>query len=487
MGWLDIVLVIPLALLLLLIRIRLRMRRLYTGRRLRIRALVTVAVLGLLPTLRIIVVTMRDPAHLPGVAVGAVSGMALGLAGLANATFKRDEAGLWYKRDPYTGSILLALIIGWMSYRFYARIVLHNGFFVAPLSPPWGLFAPAAILSFWYTNFAGILRYALTKDLLRSWKHRPESGGARAPGPARVGGGGGVEQSRKASVQPTDRTSSLVPLKPEGSKPPLFLVPGAGVTVSTFGPLLKHLGPEQPVYGLQHLGMDGKDRPHDRVEDMAAHFKNEILHVQPHGPYLLGGRCFGGLVALEIALQLHDEGHEVALVALIDVIFPPATRRLGSRLLEPMMPLFDANNPPDRTLPRALRYCTATLGRWALTGLYSLRQTVNRHDPENRRFADLPETQTHVIIETLLAHRRARVRYTGRVYPGALTLFAAEADHRIKRKFQELWENCATGGLRRHVVPGNHRTLCSEPNVRILAAKLTESINEALTGRRARV
>jgi thioesterase domain-containing protein/acyl carrier protein len=302
-----------------------------------------------------------------------------------------------------------------------------------------------------------------------------QSEDTRSSLPADIRGAGDVGQSSKATSQPAHRTSSLVPLKPEGSKPPLFLVPPAAFTVSCYGPLLNHLESDQPVYGLQHLGMDGKDKPHDRLEDMAAHYKNEILHVQPRGPYLLGGRCVGGLVALEIALQLHDEGHEVAMLALIDTQFPPGTRPPHARAHE----AFEATG----RLPGVLRNCTATLGRWALTGLLLFGQTVSGLE----RSAGLPETQMRAITETFLAHKRARWRYVGRMYSGKITLFAAESDNRIKRKFQVLWKNYTTGGLQTHVVPGSHRTLGSEPHVRVLAAKLTESINEALAGRKVSV
>jgi thioesterase domain-containing protein len=40
----------------------------------------------------------------------------------------------------------------------------------------------------------------------------------------------------------------------------------------------------------------------------------DMLAVQPEGPFLLGGHSYGGAVAIEIALLLESWGHEVALV-----------------------------------------------------------------------------------------------------------------------------------------------------------------------------
>jgi acyl carrier protein len=116
--------------------------------------------------------------------------------------------------------------------------------------------------------------------------------------------------------------SSLVAVQPEGSKPPFFGVHGALANVLMFRGLAHHLGPDQPVYGLQAQGLDGKHEPHTRVEEMAAHYIAEIRTVQSEGPYYLGGVSFGGLVAFEMAQQLHARGERVALLALFNTDFP---------------------------------------------------------------------------------------------------------------------------------------------------------------------
>ena len=40
----------------------------------------------------------------------------------------------------------------------------------------------------------------------------------------------------------------------------------------------------------------------------------DMLRVQPEGPYLVGGHSYGGAVALEIALLLEEWGHDVGLL-----------------------------------------------------------------------------------------------------------------------------------------------------------------------------
>jgi pimeloyl-ACP methyl ester carboxylesterase len=112
--------------------------------------------------------------------------------------------------------------------------------------------------------------------------------------------------------------SSLVPLQPAGSQPPLFFVHGAGGHVYGFLELAKLLPSDQPSYGMQAVGLDGNSVRHVTLEDMAAHYVKEILSFQRDGPFYLAGYSMGGLVAFEMARQLHRLGERVALLALLD-------------------------------------------------------------------------------------------------------------------------------------------------------------------------
>jgi amino acid adenylation domain-containing protein len=112
--------------------------------------------------------------------------------------------------------------------------------------------------------------------------------------------------------------SSLVPLQTMGSKPPLYLVHGWGGDVYGYLPLAKQLAPDQPVYGIRAVGLDGKERRHTTVEQMASHYVREIRSFQPEGAYRLAGYSMGGLIACEVAQQLIKAGQRVSLLALID-------------------------------------------------------------------------------------------------------------------------------------------------------------------------
>ncbi|WP_330180111.1 non-ribosomal peptide synthase/polyketide synthase [Nocardia sp. NBC_01503] len=110
----------------------------------------------------------------------------------------------------------------------------------------------------------------------------------------------------------------LLPLRENGSLPPLFCVHSASGVAWTYTGLLPHIEPERPMYGLQlpHLSEDVTDL--DTVEELAERYIRELRGVQPHGPYHLLGWSLGGLIAYEIAVRLRAAGETVDLLALLD-------------------------------------------------------------------------------------------------------------------------------------------------------------------------
>ncbi len=111
---------------------------------------------------------------------------------------------------------------------------------------------------------------------------------------------------------------SLVTLKATGSRPPLFFVSAGDGNSVGFGALARRLGEDQPFYALQPRGLNGGARLHGTVEAMANHYVREIRRVQRHGPYLLGGRCLGAVVAYEMARRLEARGEEISLLVALD-------------------------------------------------------------------------------------------------------------------------------------------------------------------------
>jgi acyl-CoA synthetase (AMP-forming)/AMP-acid ligase II/thioesterase domain-containing protein len=115
--------------------------------------------------------------------------------------------------------------------------------------------------------------------------------------------------------------SGLIPLQASGSRTPLFLVHGGDGDVMAYAVLARHLGPDQPTYGVRVRGIDDVPSIQPSLAEMAADYLADVRLVQPRGPYVLGGACLGGPIALEMAAQLRAAGEEVALLVLLDPRF----------------------------------------------------------------------------------------------------------------------------------------------------------------------
>ncbi|KAF9979481.1 hypothetical protein BGZ75_009633, partial [Mortierella antarctica] len=117
-----------------------------------------------------------------------------------------------------------------------------------------------------------------------------------------------------------DEYSVLIPLKTQGCRAPLFCVhSGLGLSWSYRG-LAQNLHPEQPLYGLQARGLDGKSPLATSVEEMTLDYIDHIRNIQPQGPYHLLGWSFGGKIAHNMAVELQRQGDTVSLLAILDTI-----------------------------------------------------------------------------------------------------------------------------------------------------------------------
>ncbi|NQU07076.1 MAG: AMP-binding protein [Candidatus Abyssubacteria bacterium] len=250
------------------------------------------------------------------------------------------------------------------------------------------------------------------------------------------------------------RWQSLVPIQHGDGRRPLFCIHPKSGNILGYADLLRHLDPEQPVYGLQSLGLDGKQPPLRRVEDMAALYIEEIQSVAPKGPYQILGRCaVGGVVAFEMAQQLVAQGQEVALLAMIDADNAIPLRPPGSR------------NPLRRR--SLIRYPRRNIKRIArkISFLFD--------SPQARRFESVQDVNF-----------RAWEDYMPKIFPGRIVLFCAEGRLRIDRPEHDPrtpggWEELAEGGLEFHVVSGNHLTMLQGPLVEVVAEKLRAHLDKA--------
>ena len=130
---------------------------------------------------------------------------------------------------------------------------------------------------------------------------------------------------RYRAAKEASKITALIGLTTGGTLPPVYAVPGVYGNVVGLADSARELGPEQPFYGLQSVGLDGGEAPLDSIEEMAALYVAEIRSMQPHGPYVILGACFGATVAYGMARRLLAAGEEVGFLGLLD-----PTRREGN-------------------------------------------------------------------------------------------------------------------------------------------------------------
>ncbi len=268
--------------------------------------------------------------------------------------------------------------------------------------------------------------------------------------------------------------SSLTALQPHGAGYPFFCVPGGGSDVIALEPLARYMGTQQPFYGLQYAGLDGRYSPKTNVEDMARSYLREIRQLQPAGPYFIGGSSGGGVVAFEMARLLRQQGQEVALVALLDAHgpgYPHPKQNLSMPLRayelvrRTLLTEAATSNLTWAALSLGLRR-SFELQRARIASWYSrLRQRALGH--RYRYFA------------LLAANIRANRQYACLPYDGKVVLFRTPPE-RIARTLDPDptygWSRFTRGKLTIVDIPGYHSAHINEPHVQVLASRLNDVI-----------
>jgi amino acid adenylation domain-containing protein len=300
--------------------------------------------------------------------------------------------------------------------------------------------------------------------------------------------GGTVRQMAEAireqqRAQP-EASSPVVPLQPGGSLPPLFVIHASDRGVMTYVNLVRHLGPEQPVYGVQDVG-DDLGRP---LAQIAADNVRAVRAVQPEGPYHLAGWSFGAYLAFEMASQLERQGQEVAFAGLLDCMSPaltqawPGSEDVGSpyRMAAGVAARMRRPFPVDEAelegmdADQQVRHLVAAL-------------RANDAAPEGFGEANLRE-----MCGVMNDRRRSLAGYVPGRFSGPVTLFRASIapnEHEwealastAEEKRTLGWSRLTDAVVRVHRVPGGHASMNAEPHVQVLAHKVREALASARAG-----
>jgi thioesterase domain-containing protein len=251
---------------------------------------------------------------------------------------------------------------------------------------------------------------------------------------------------------------------PDGSRPPLVFVRTWGVEGDYLGALADHVDPDQPIIGIDPPSAERCARL-DRVGDWVAYEREQLDSLSLSGPYRLVGWSFGGVVALELARQLRDEGAGPASLDLIDTWLPRSHPRTVTESLLQHLTTLQALEPPQRR---------AHLRKFGRRLPYQARKFVRSKTARitGKLRGDEP-AEKPAIDPQLRAIWVPFVKYEPSPYYEPVTLHpSADSVARNNGDPSLGWSRWLVGGFSVRPVDGKHRTMWESPHLAGLAAGL---------------
>ncbi|MDZ8135372.1 MAG: amino acid adenylation domain-containing protein [Nostoc sp. DedQUE04] len=291
-----------------------------------------------------------------------------------------------------------------------------------------------------------------------------------------------IEKLANIVSQPFRQSSNspLVAINSSGSKIPFFCIHGAGGGISHYFNLSRRLGEDYQFYALEDTLE--QDKPEIiSVEETATRYLQEIHKVQPNGPYLLGGHCYGGVLAFEMAQQLQKKGQTVSLLVIIDAILSEtpieSTDDDDAKFLLRIAESIKTDNNIDFLVPfEELRDLP-------------LNQQLNFINQKANFIFSEPEINDFLHHYKLFkSHVQAMRGYIPQIYPEKLTLFRANQE--IIHDFENPewntddpflgWEKFSKQRIQMIEIPGDHFSIFVEPYIQELARYLRVCIDNAV-------
>lgn len=279
--------------------------------------------------------------------------------------------------------------------------------------------------------------------------------------------------------------SLVVPIQTKGSKPPLFMIHGAGGNILLYRDLAKYLkDADQPVYGIQSQGLDGLKPLHTSVEEMAAAYIEEVRALQPEGPYLLGGYCLGGTIALEMAQQLNQMGQEVAFLALLETynwIYEAEPNLSNKIVYNSQKVLFHWRNfamldgsEKMTFVQEKFKVLTDRTSVW----VGSIKSKMNGGSEDSS--ASSVANDDKLLARVWENNDTVAYSYVPKPYQGTISHFKPQQDYALYTDPKLGWDEIALQGVITHQMPIYPAGMLVEPFVSKLADTMYTSIDTAL-------
>lgn len=250
----------------------------------------------------------------------------------------------------------------------------------------------------------------------------------------------------------------LIPLQKGGNRPPLFLFHEMGVSIFHYQHLIKHLPDDLPIYGVQ-----APYEPQESVRSMTELYLKEIRKTYPEGPLYLGGYCFGGILAYDMALMLEQQGTPAKGLYVIELTFTELVRFR----LRYLWAIFKEETIWQHTIRlfNKAKKITYRIVRAIAPGEKGFKD-------EARDYYDtslLPETTRH----RTEVHFRAARDYKPQKYGGEIVVILCDTVY-SQRDPQAGWDRLINDEKNLHIYhnKSDHHSILEEPHVR----EVSESI-----------
>ena len=251
----------------------------------------------------------------------------------------------------------------------------------------------------------------------------------------------------------------VVAIQHGDTRPPLVCVSNPNVNALGYRALARHLGPGQPVFGLQAQYPEDLQGEHSQaaVDKLASDYLKAMREAQPHGPYQFVGFCRGAQIAHEMARRLTMAGETVALLGVLD-----------TWVLENTYNRFLYVEYYYKRMKKALREGFKN----PLQFMRESRQPSDGSQIEQAR-AEAVGTVKNPMREVYFPGDN----FVPRIYEGKVTLFRVRRQPLNRIRDPQLgWGRLAALGVDVHLVPGTHTTVLSEPHVQGLADELKKHL-----------
>jgi amino acid adenylation domain-containing protein len=283
----------------------------------------------------------------------------------------------------------------------------------------------------------------------------------------------------QANASPS-KERPLVPIQPNGSKTPIFLVHAVGGDVLFYEPLARALNGDQPVFALRSPLSYQREMRESTLSEQAAFLLREIRSLHPSGPYFIAGHSYGGVLAFEMARQLQELACTPELLVLIDADLPGSKRHVPLRSqLSTFVQTVQSEGMTylARKSELKIRYLTEMFIHRLQLIAAAATEAIGRQLPLTLRYARIEEI-----------HYRALAGYKAQPYTGKIWLIRA-----VQRGFKGIlslsevddptlgWSEFARGGLKIEDVVAEHYNVLLPPHAAEVANKISAMISHIET------